>query len=58
MANLVIVLTDFERTLLADVVAIQEQRKRELERTGYSETVYGIVPTASWDRYNDLTHEH
>jgi hypothetical protein len=57
MTNLEITLTIAERALLADVVAFQEQRKRDLERDGYRETVYGIIPTSTWNHYNDVTHD-
>ena len=49
--SLEITLTACERALLADVVAIQAQRERELARAGYQETVYGIVPATTWDAY-------
>lgn len=52
----VLVLTDKESDLLAELAAIQEQKRRRDERNAraqiaYTVTPYGHVPTSTWDAY-------
>ena len=58
--NYSITLTNSETRLLAELVAKQEQDRRQQDRdhcpaVAYSETPYGIVPTHTWDAYRAAT---
>ena len=55
-----LVLTDEESDLLAELAAIQEQKRRRDERNArsqiaYTVTPYGHIPTSTWDAYLSAT---
>ena len=56
----VLVLTDKESDLLAELAAIQQQKRRRGERNArsqiaYTVTPYGHIPTSTWDAYLSAT---